>query len=108
MPQDDTKAAWLLKAAAESGCVEAMDAWGVALCKGRGVKADPRAGVKWLLKAAKASYPPAMENLATCREQGIGLAQDANKATEWRIRSRAARGDRHAQAWLLKNAKEDF
>ena len=46
-----------------------------------------------------------MENIATCYSRGTGVPADENRATEWKIRSRAARGDRNAQAWLRQNAK---
>lgn len=102
---DPEKAAKLLEAAANAGCVEAIDAWGVALWKGNGVKEDPERAFRLLLRAANAGYPPAMENVSTCYEMGKGVRANATLATEWKIRSRAARGDRNAQAWLQQNEK---
>ena len=49
---------------------------------------------------------PAMENLSKCYQYGKGVKADGRRSMEWKIRSRAARGDRNAQAWLQKNAKK--
>ena len=46
-----------------------------------------------------------MENLSTCYRYGKGVKADERRSMEWKIRSRAARGDRNAQAWLQQNAK---
>ena len=62
--------------------------------------------VQHFLRAAEAGYPPAMENLSTCYRYGKGVKPDERQSMEWKIRSRAARGDRNAQAWLQKNAKK--
>ena len=104
--QDEARAAALLSKAAAGGCVEAVDAYGVALWKGRGVPESPEAAFKYFLRAAEAGYPPAMENLSTCYRYGKGVKADERRSMEWKIRSRAARGDRNAQAWLQKNAKK--
>lgn len=100
---DFKAAAKLLERAAEGGCVEAIDVFGVALWKGEGVEQDPRRAFGLFMKAASAGYPPAMENVSTCYERGTGVRADEHLALEWKIRSRAARGDRHAQAWLRQN-----
>ena len=100
---DLKRSAELLAKAADGGCVEAINTYGVALWKGEGVKADPRKALQMFLRAAEVGYPPAMENISTCYEKGIGVAADERKAMEWKIRSRAAQGDRNAQAWLRQN-----
>ncbi len=102
--QDFAAAAKLLEKSADGGCIEAMDAFGVALWRGEGVAADPRRAFGLFMKAASVGYPPAMENIATCYEKGSGVRADERLALEWKIRSRAARGDRNAQAWLKQNA----
>ena len=102
--KDEVRAAKLLAKAAEGECVEAIDAYGVALWKGRGVREDPEAAFHQFLRAAEAGYPPAMENLSTCYQIGKGVKADERRSLEWKIRSRAARGDRNAQAWLQQNA----
>lgn len=101
--QDYKTAAKLLEKAAAGGCVEAIDVFGVALWKGEGIEADPRRAFGLFMKAASAGYPPAMENVSTCYERGTGVRADEHLALEWKIRSRAARGDRNAQAWLRQN-----
>ncbi len=102
--KDFVTAAKLLEKAGNGGCVEAIDAFGVALWRGEGVEADPRRAFGLFMKAARAGFPPAMENVATCYEKGSGVRADERLALEWKIRSRAARGDRNAQAWLRQNA----
>lgn len=101
--KDEAAAAVLLKKSSENGCIEALDAYGVALWKGRGVKADHAEAFRLFMQASKLGYPPAMRNVATCYERGTGVPVDARAAMEWRIRSRAALGDRNAQAWLRQN-----
>ncbi len=103
--QDEKRAAEFLKKAADGDCIEAIDAYGVALWKGRGVKEDQVAAYRLFKKAAEAGYPPAMENLSTCYQYGHGVKADERLSMEWKIRSRAVRGDRNAQAWLEKNAR---
>ena len=104
--RDPAAAVKLLERAAEGGCVEAIDALGVALWKGEGVQADPARAFTLFLKAADAGYPPALENVAPCYEKGTGVQAHARLALEWKIRSRAARGDRNAQAWLWQNMEK--
>ena len=57
-------------------------------------------------QSAELGYPPAMENVATCYEKGTGVQANERLALEWKIRSRAARGDRNAQAWLWQNMEK--
>lgn len=102
--KDQKAAVPLLEKSAEGGCVEAIDVLGVALWKGEGVETNAPRAFSLFMKAARAGYPPAMENVATCYEKGTGVAANEKFALEWKIRSRAARGDRNAQAWLRQNA----
>ena len=101
--RDAAAAAEQFLRAAEGGCIEAMDARGVALARGDGVPADEPGAVKWFEKAAAHGYPPAMENLAECYARGRGVPEDNRLALVWKFRSRAARGDRAAAAWLKQN-----
>ena len=105
VPQDLKKAAELFRIAGDHGCIEAIDAYGVALWRGEGVRENHRKAFQQFIRAANLGYPPAMENIATCYSRGTGVPADENLATEWKIRSRAARGDRNAQAWLRQNSK---
>lgn len=102
--QDYAAAVPLLEKSAEAGCVEAINAFGVALWKGEGTKEDAPRAFRLFMQAADAGYPPAMENLSTCYERGQGIKQDERKSIEWKIRSRAARGDPNALKWLRQNA----
>ena len=104
--KNETEAAKYFKRAADGGCVEAVNTYGLALLRGEGVKQDALEAVKTFERAAATGFPPAMENLAHCYEKGKGVKADDKKALLWRIRSKAARGDRAAQAWLLQNDKE--
>ena len=104
--KDDKEAAKYFKRAADGGCIEAINSYGLALLRGEGVAQDELEAVKTFERAADTGFPPAMENLAHCYEKGKGVKADDTKALLWRIRSKAARGDRAAQAWLLQNDKE--
>lgn len=105
VPKDLKKAAELFRIAGDRGCIEAINSYGVALWRGEGVRENHRKAFQQFIRAANLGYPPAMENIATCYSRGTGVPADENRATEWKIRSRAARGDRNAQAWLRQNAK---
>jgi TPR repeat protein len=103
--KDDVAAAAYFKRAAEGGCIEAVNSYGLALLRGEGVDEDPAAALKAFLAAANAGFPPAMENVASCYARGKGVPPDDKTALLWRIRSKAARGDRAAQSWLSQNDK---
>ena len=103
--KDEVRAVELLARAANGDCVEAVDAYGLALLLGHGVAQNPDAAFRQFLRAAEAGYPPAMENLSTCYRHGKGVKADERRSLEWKVRSRAARGDRNAQAWLQQNVK---
>ena len=103
--KDVVLAASLMKHAADGGCIEAVNAYGVMLGKGNGVKQDHVAAFRLFLRAAQAGYPPAMENLATCYETGRGVKADEALSMEWKIRSKAARGDRNAIQWLRSKGR---
>ena len=104
--RDDAEAAKYFKRAADGGCVEALNSYGLALLRGEGVEKNELEAIKTFERAAATGFPPAMENLAHCYEKGKGVKPDDKKAMLWRIRSKAARGDRAAQAWLMQNDKE--
>ena len=104
--RDDKAAAEYFKRSADGGCVEALNSYGLALLRGEGVEKDELEALKTFERAAATGFPPAMENIAHCYEKGLGVKADDKKAMLWRIRSKAARGDRAAQAWLMQNDKE--
>ncbi len=104
--RNDRLAAEYFRRAASGGCIEAINSYGLALLRGEGVEKNVMEAIKAFENAASAGFPPAMENLATCYQKGDGVKADEKKAMLWRIRSKAARGDRAARAWLLQNDKE--
>lgn len=105
--EDKERAARMFKSSAEQGLTEAMDAWAKCLYYGEGTEQDRDMAVRWYRAAAERGYPPAMENYAACFENAVGgLLKDYKIATMWRMRARAARGDRNATAWLLQNGYE--
>ena len=106
--RNDRLAAEYFRRAASGGCVEAVNSYGLALLRGEGVAKDEAEAIKAFERAASAGFPPAMENLAACYERGDGVKADDKRAMLWRIRSKAARGDRNARAWLLQNDKEKW
>ena len=101
------RAAELMLASARQGAPEAMNAYAEMLKSGEtgaGGDEDARSAIAWFRRAASAGLPAAMENLASCHELGYGGVERSEKiATVWKIRSRAARGDRNAMAWLSQN-----
>lgn len=102
--KDEARAASLFLESAGQGCVESIEAYGACLADGIGVERDAAAAVAWFKRAAGMGYAPAMERLADCYERGAGgLVKSAKESTVWKIRARAARGDRHAIAWLSQN-----
>ena len=106
--RNDRLAAEYFRRAASGGCVEAVNSYGLALLRGEGVEKDVREAIKAFESAASAGFPPAMENLAVCYLKGDGVKANEKKAMLWRIRSKAARGDHAARAWLRQNDKEKW
>ena len=106
--RNDRLAAEYFRRAATGGCIEAVNSFGLALLRGEGVEKNTIEAIKAFKNAASAGFPPAMENLATCYEKGDGVKADDKRAMLWRIRSKAARGDHAARAWLLQNDKEKW
>ncbi len=102
--KDAPRAAKMFLDAAQQGSAEAMNAYGMCLMIGDGVEKDEAQAAIWYQRSARCGFAPAMENLATCHDRGLGgLLKSAQEATVWKVRARAARGDRHAAAWLKQN-----
>ena len=101
--KDEKKAVEMFSSAASRGNPEAMNAYAMCLYNGSGVEKDLRAAVQWYRHSASFGFPPAMDNLAACYERGDGVARDMMRSTVWKVRARAARGDRNAAAWLAQN-----
>ncbi|MBO5939782.1 MAG: sel1 repeat family protein [Kiritimatiellae bacterium] len=106
--KNDRLAVDYFRRAAVGGCVEAVNAYGLALLRGEGVEKNASEAIAAFRRAASTGFPPAMENIAACYEKGDGVKADEKKAMLWRIRSKAARGDRAARAWLMQNDKEKW
>lgn len=77
VPQSDSKAAKAFAQASKEGHPRAMFYYGRLLLKGRGVKADRKAGWSWVKKAAKSGDPKAREFLENQRQR-----QAARQATK--------------------------
>ena len=101
---DPERAAKMLKECALSGSIEAMNAYAECLRNGVGCKKDPAEAAKWFLSSAREGFAPAMEGYAASLEEGYATGKkDLTEALAWRMRSRAARGDRNAAEWLSRN-----
>lgn len=109
VPKDLTKSIELLKASAAQGCAEAMDVYGMCYHDGIGVAKDFDLAVAWFSKSAQLGFPSAMENLSFCYERGEGVERSEMRSMLWKMRARAARGDKAAAEWLESDAvpKED-
>lgn len=106
--RDAPRAVALLRHSASQGCAEAMNAYGMCLYLGDGVEKDEAAAVSWYRRAAAKGFAPAMDNLASCCELGVGgTPVDRQEALVWKIRARAARGERAAAEWLAQNGRAD-
>ena len=104
MPKDEAKSIELLKAACAQGCAEAMGAYGMCYYNGTGVEKDAELAAAWFRKAADLGFVPSMENLSTCYEKGEGVERSESRSMLWKMRARAARGDRAAAEWLETDA----
>ncbi len=100
---DEKRAVQLLEDSSAKGCVEALNALGMCYYEGSGVEKNLRKAFELYETAAKAGYATSMENLAVCYDSGAGVEKDAGQAMIWKVRARAARGDRNAIAWLTQN-----
>lgn len=98
--QDEERAVRMLKSSAQHGNIEAMNVWADCLVAGRGTEQDVSAAIRLYRKAADGGLAAAMDNYADCFENGIGLPKNQEAANIWRMKARAARGDRNAALWL--------
>lgn len=101
--KDEERAVRIFKSSAMKGNLEAMNYWAECLHEGRGVAQDVGAAIRLYRKAADGGLAAAMDNYADCYEQGMGLPKNQDAANIWRMKARAARGDRNAAAWLQQN-----
>jgi TPR repeat protein len=102
--QDEARAFGLFKDAASKGNPEAMNALGMCFFTGSGTEKNEAAAVLWFRRSSALGCPPAMENMAVCHERGVGgLEKSVSMGTVYKMRARAAQGDRNAAAWLAQN-----
>lgn len=102
--RDEKKSVELLKASCAQGCAEAMDAYGMCYHLGTGVAKDQELAAAWFRKSADLGFVPAMENLSFCYERGEGVERSEGRSMLWKMRARAARGDKAAAEWLETSA----
>jgi uncharacterized protein len=103
--KEEEKARWAegakwLQQAADQGLSDAQSSYGLLLLRGDAdVKADPAAAARYLMPAAKAGIPEAMNALATMYQIGNGVPTDTAE-TERLFREAAMAGNAKAQANL--------
>jgi TPR repeat protein len=86
LPQDE-RIAELQGRAARDGCGCGMAFYGIFRLRGRGVPADPRSGVQWLLKAAAQNKAAAMNLLGDLCRASDGPGLKPADALEWYLRA---------------------
>lgn len=101
--QDEKAAFAYFKLAAEEGAPEAINLLAVCYVNGRGVPKDEKKAVELFKESAKQGFPPAMENLCECYGEGRGVKADAMESMVWKLRARAANGDKASAKWLEQN-----
>ena len=69
--------------------------------RGMGCDQDFALAFECFRSAADAGHPDGMNYMAACYEFGHGVAKDADRARYWRMRAKAARGDKDAAEWLV-------
>src|SRR5215471_13484503 len=95
---DFSRAATVLRKAAESGNAEAQYRLASLYRSGRGVPQDELQAFKWMKAAAEQNHMNAEFNLATMYLAGRGVAADVGQATVW-LKKAASRG--HGEAVKL-------
>ena len=89
--------------AAATGDANGLYNLGLCYMHGMGCGADGALAFGNMRKAAEAGHPDAMEDVSTCCERGVGTDPSEVRSTLWKMRARAARGDRAAAEWLAAN-----
>ena len=94
--QDNTKAAYYSRLAADRGHPLAQVQIGRMLISGRAGKKDPVAGAAYIRKAAEAGHPEAMRLIGQLLITGEGISKDEAAGWRW-MRKAADAGDANAQ-----------
>ena len=101
VPQNDSKAAWWYRKAAEQGDPDAQKNLGDLYRRGEGVHQDAQESVSWYQKAAIQGHSRAQLNLGFMYCNGLGVEIDYHKAAIW-FRKSADQGEHLAQQNLQK------
>ena len=97
--QDDAKALWWFRKAADLGSALAQYNLGEMYRNGKGVPQDDAEAVKWFRKAAEQGNANAQFNLGSQYRKGKGVPQDDAEAVNW-FHKAAEQGNANAQNWL--------
>lgn len=100
-PEDLTRAASLMRTAAEAEIGAAQHALGVLLAEGRGIEADRIAATAWFSRAARNGDVSGMVEFAIALFNGDGIAADEAEAARW-FREAAFHGNAIAQNRLAR------
>lgn len=101
--QDEKAAFALFQLAADDGSAEAINLLAVCYMNGIGTGKDEARAVELFKDSARLGFPPAMENLCECYSAGRGVKADAMESMVWKLRARAAMGDKASVKWLEDN-----
>lgn len=101
--KDEKEAFEYFRRSAEQGNAAALNAYAMCYFHGKGVEKNDVKALELLRIAAQMGLAQAMDNIAVFYDRGLGgVEQDDDEALIWKVRARAARGSREAQAWLNK------
>ena len=73
---------------------------GACFLGGIGCSVDRKLAFNCFLAAAKLGHPEAMDNVSAAYELGHGTEIDMSLSTFWKLKGRAARGDKASEDWL--------
>ena len=96
------KARFWYKRAAERGSGEALNMQGILRSSEEYGLHNDRKAVEYYWKSAEAGYGWGMYNLASCCEEGRGIAKDLELALEWYVKA-ADEGIEDAKKWLREH-----
>ena len=82
-PADYAKALKWYRAAADQGCLEAMDLLGFLYATGKGVRQDYAAALRWQRKAADGGLANGQHDLGVMYANGRGVPKNYQEAARW-------------------------
>ena len=80
VPEDDAKAVYWYRKAAEQGIAKAQSNLGLMYDNGEGVSEDDAKAVYWYRKSAERGHAKAQYNLGLMYDNGYGVSEDDAKA----------------------------